>query len=249
MERDPGLVGPSNFRDMGGYRSADGRIVRWRRLFRSDTLRLTEADMTVLRDEVCLRTVIDLRTAMEYGHREGGGNETHVARLEATGAQRFHLPIVDETRIARQASDERPPAAKGYLKMFERGAPALTEVFSLLVDPQRYPLVFHCAAGKDRTGIVAAVLLGLLGVDDETIVADYALSQANMALALAKIRARSDAERILANRPPAAFEAPTDAIMGFVEGIHETYGGWRQAAATIGLGPAEVDALRGELLR
>ncbi|MGE0728933.1 MAG: tyrosine-protein phosphatase [Acidimicrobiia bacterium] len=248
MRRDCGLEGPSNFRDLGGYRAADGRIVRWRRIFRSDALRLTDADVAVLRDEIGLRLVIDLRTGFEFGHRDGGGNENYVRRNLAVGAQRVHLPMVDETRIQRQASDERPIAARSYLKMFERGGPALAEAFSLIAEPDNHPLVFHCAAGKDRTGILAAMLLGLLGVDDDTIVADYALSQANMARALEKIRARPDAERILAHRPPASFEAPVEALIGFVEAVRATYGTWEEAAPLVGLGGDGVKRLRELLL-
>ncbi len=248
MMRDCGLLGPSNFRDLGGYAAADGRTVRWRRIFRSDALRLTDADVAILRDEVRLRLVIDLRTAFEYGHREGGGNENYVRRNLEVGARRLHLPMVDETRIQRQATDERPIAARSYLKMFDRGGPALREAFALIGDPEHHPLVFHCAAGKDRTGILAAVLLGVLGVPDATIVADYALSQANMQRALAKIRARPDAERILANRPPATFDAPVEAVVGFVEAIRSTYGTWEEAATTVGLDRAGVERLRDVLL-
>ncbi len=248
MERDPGLGGPSNFRDLGGYRTEHGTHVRWRRVFRSDALRLTAADVAVLRDELGLRSTVDLRTGFEYGHQEGGGNPTQVARLAEVGARRHHLPMIDETRVARHASDIRPPAAKGYLKMLQRGAPALVELFGLLADPQNHPLVFHCAAGKDRTGVAAALLLGVLGVDDDTIVADYALSQENMARALAKIQARPDAERILAGRPLAAFEAPPDAVIGFVDAVHGTYGGWIAAAAAIGIDATTVEALRDLLL-
>jgi protein-tyrosine phosphatase len=248
MERDVGLTGPSNFRDLGGYRTADGRQVRWRRVFRSDALRLSAGDVAVLREEIGLRTVVDLRTGFEYGHREGGGNPTHVARLTEVGARRHHLPMIDETRVARAASDIRPPAAKGYLKMLERGAGALAGLFDLLAEDEHHPLVFHCAAGKDRTGVAAALLLGVLGVDDETIVADYALSQANMARALERIRARPDADRILADRPPAAFEAPTDAVIGMVLAVHETYGSWEGAAITVGIDPSTIGAVRELLL-
>ena len=90
--------------------------------------------------------------------------------------------------------------------------------------------------------------LGILGVDDETIIADYALSQANMARALEKIRARPDADAILANRPPAAFQAPTDAAIGFVEAVHHSHGGWAQAAATIGFDQTAVTRLQDLLL-
>ncbi len=248
MDRDPGLFGPSNFRDLGGYQSADGRNVGWRQVFRSDALRLSEADVVVMRDQLAIRSVVDLRAGFEFGHLEGGGKEVYVARMAEVGARRFHLPMIDETRVVRQASDERPPAAKGYLKMLERGGDVLAELFALLANPAHHPLVFHCAAGKDRTGIAAALLLGVLGVDDHTIVADYGLSQPNMARALAKIRARPDAERILANRPLAAFEAPTDAVVGFVEAVHDVYGGWTAAAAAIGIDALTVERLREILL-
>jgi len=249
MQRDAGVQGPSNFRDLGGYVGADGRRVRWRTVFRSDALRLSEADVAVLRDDIGLRTVVDLRTTMEFGrHGEAGANPTHAARQAAVGARRLHLPMIDETRVARQAADIRPPAARGYFKMLDRGAPVVVEVLRLVADPANRPLVFHCAAGKDRTGIVAATLLGLLGVDDATIVADYALSQAAMARALERIRARPDAERILANRPLAGFEAPTGAVEGFVAAVREEHGGWGGVAERLGLSTAEVDRLRAELL-
>lgn len=248
MERDPGLAGPSNFRDLGGYRTGDGRLVRWRTVFRSDALRLTQDDVVILRDQVGLRTAVDFRTPMEYGHREGGGPPHHVARLAEVGVVRIHLPMIDETRVARQASDERPPAARGYLKMLERGGPTLAELFNLLAEARHLPLVFHCSAGKDRTGIAAALLLGVLGVDDATIVADYALSQVGMERALAKIQARPDADRILANRPLAAWQAPTEAVVGFVEGVREVHGTWEAAAASIGIDAATVDRLRTLLL-
>lgn len=248
MNRDPGLAGPSNFRDLGGYVTADGRTVRWGRIFRSDALRLTDDDVALLRDRIGLRAILDLRTGWEFGNLEGGGKANYVERLTLVGAQRFHIPIIDETRLRRQVSEERPPGAKGYTKMLERGADALGQALGLIADADLHPLVFHCAAGKDRTGILAALLLGILGVDDETIIADYALSQANMARALERIRARPDADAILANRPPAAFQAPTDAAIGFVEAVHHNHGGWTRAAATIGFDQTAVTRLQDLLL-
>lgn len=246
--RDPGLAGPSNFRDLGGYRTGDGRTVRWRTLFRSDALRFTDADVTIVRDTLGLRTAIDLRTPFEYGDQPGGGKAEQVARLAAAGVRRVHLPMVDETRIRRQATSEQPIGGRSYTKMFERGGPALAQAVGLLADPANHPLVFHCSAGKDRTGILAALILGILGVPNEVIVADYAVSQVNMAKALAKIRAHPDAERILANRPPAAFEAPTEAMVDFVATIADSYGGWEGAAANVGLDRDGVERLRDLLL-
>lgn len=248
MNRDPGLIGPSNFRDLGGYATADGRAVRWRRVFRADALRFTDDDVVVVRDQLRVRTAIDLRTPIEYGGLDGGGKPPYVERLAAAGITRVALPTVDETRLVRQAADHRPIAAKSYLKMFERGGPAMAEAVRIIADTDRGPVVFHCAAGKDRTGILAALLLGLLGVDDRTIVEDYALSQANMARARAKIAARPDGAEILARRPPSSFEAPTDAIVGFVEGVRSTHGDWLAAAASIGLDDDVVSRLQDHLL-
>ena len=70
-----------------------------------------------------------------------------------------------------------------YIQMLDVGAPALSESLRVLADPAQVPAVFHCAAGKDRTGVLAAIVLSLLGVDEETIVGDYALTAAAMAAA------------------------------------------------------------------
>ncbi len=248
MVRDPGLAGPSNFRDIGGYAGADGRTVRWGVVFRSDTLRFTDDDVALARDRLQLRTIVDLRTDMEFGGLAGGGKPHYVARLDAVGATRHHLPMVDETRLRRQAADERPIRGRTYGSMLERGGATIRRTLELLADEANLPLVFHCSAGKDRTGILAAVLLGLLGVDEATIVADYALSQPAMELARAKILARPDGAEIMAKRPPSAFLAPADAMESFVAAVLDRHGSWDGAAASIGVEPDAVTALRALLL-
>ena len=173
--RRVGLEGPANFRDLGGYR-AGGRRLRTGRVFRSDSLsRLTESDVRHIVDELGVATVVDLRAGHEietYGH----------GPLGSAGVRVHHLPIVDETR---REHVERPPDAPDpstmpldeiYLLMLDRYADRFVGVLRTLADEAKHPIVFHCAAGKDRTGLVAALLLALLGVDDETIAADYALT-------------------------------------------------------------------------
>lgn len=126
-------------------------------------------------DKLGVATVVDLRAGHEietYGH----------GPLGSAGVRVHHRPIVDETR---REHVERPPDAPDpstmpldeiYLLMLDRYADRFVGVLRTLADEAQHPIVFHCAAGKDRTGLVAALLLALLGVDDETIAADYALT-------------------------------------------------------------------------
>jgi protein-tyrosine phosphatase len=151
------LEGAFNFRDLGGYRSRDGRHVRWRRIFRADNLSmLTDSDHRMLAD-MSLATVIDLRTHAEV-ERAG--------RIRSSGNYAYHhIPMADvlpDTTDRRWASAEF--AANRYLDMLEGASACMRAALAIMADPSSHPVVFHCAAGKDRTGIVAVVVLGLLGV-------------------------------------------------------------------------------------
>src|SRR5579859_4556528 len=166
------LEGCFNFRDLGGYRTVDGRCVRWQRLFRADGLhRLTEADLAHLAG-LGLATVIDLRTEKEL-------DEVGRIAWPAPDLAFHHLPMLDvlPDRTTYPAWVDAGYVADRYVAMLEKGRDAVAEALAILTDPTAYPAVFHCAAGKDRTGLLAAVVLGLLNVSDEDIVADYALSQ------------------------------------------------------------------------
>ena len=191
--RRVGLDGPANFRDLGGYRAGAHRLRRGR-VFRSDSLsRMTESDVRHVVDELGVVTVVDLRAGHEvetYGH----------GPLGSEGVLVHHLPIADETRPERI---ERPPDAPDpstltldriYLLMLDRYADRFVGVLRTLADDANHPIVFHCAAGKDRTGLVAALLLSLLGVDDETVAADYALTSEHIDELVDRHRAQAAAE-------------------------------------------------------
>jgi protein-tyrosine phosphatase len=160
-----------NFRDVGGYRTADGRTVRWRALYRSDTLhRLTPADIEVLQG-LGVGVVIDLRSAGEID-RSGRVSES-------ISALYHHLPMLDEVvdRGQRWEFDaEPPPPGTSYIEMLGTAGPAIAGATRALVDAVGRPAVIHCTAGKDRTGILAGVLLSALGVSDDQVVADYELT-------------------------------------------------------------------------
>jgi len=169
-----------NFRDLGGYPTGDGRTVGWGRLFRADGLyRLTADDLDVI-DALGIRTVVDLRSGPEF--------EQHGRfPLERYPVAFHHLPIIDSTWMASEMPDvdDTEDGAIEFLTwaygdMLAQGADRFAHAFGVLAVPGSAPAVFHCAAGKDRTGVLAALILGGLGVHHDTIVDDYALTEAAM---------------------------------------------------------------------
>lgn len=174
-ERVLGLEGGVNFRDLGGYPTHDGKRVKWGMIYRSGTLaNLTRRDWQYL-GAMRVRTVCDFRSqdeVLEEPYRY------------PFGMHYLHHPIqTDESTLQRVRTMLFSPHKLGdimrhiYEKIVIDDNPALFKlVFDRLTNPAALPLVIHCVAGKDRTGIVAAVLLAVLGVPDEIIIADYTLS-------------------------------------------------------------------------
>ena len=175
LPRVVALEGCSNLRDLGGYRANDGRSVRFGRVFRSASLAgLTDADLTAFA-ATGIRTVCDLR----------GENEAARApsRLPAAGAPEVvRLPI--EPRVGASLRDllAREEATgedvhdllrTAYAAYATDHLPRYRALFDLLLREERLPLLFHCSAGKDRTGFGAALLLTALGVPRQTVIADY----------------------------------------------------------------------------
>jgi protein-tyrosine phosphatase len=179
MERLIALEGAVNFRDLGGYATLDGRRTRWRVLFRADGLsELSQTDFSVMRD-LGIRTVVDLRS----------GHEVEQSRfdVEAHPVDFHHFPFIDQLPDVEQW--DRRPGLLGaqYKEMLVDAAPQIIGALEVLTAPDSRPAVFHCTAGKDRTGLLSALVLSLLGVPEETVVGDYALSGEAMERLRAKL--------------------------------------------------------------
>jgi protein tyrosine/serine phosphatase len=241
------LEGSWNFRDLGGYRARDGRRLRWRRLFRADGLdRLTAADLQHI-EQLQLRTVIDLRTGDEVARGRIATAEDAVSW--------HHLPMLDvlPPRDRYDAWVQPAQVAAQYLGMISTGTGTATvsSFLGLVCDPERYPLVFHCFAGKDRTGILTALVLGLLGVADEDIAADYALSAAAMHHLLAWLRAQYQvgAPELadLESSAAAIIAAEPETMAEFLRQFRDTYGSFGAFAAAAGY-PEAADRLTDILL-
>ncbi|MEU1541461.1 tyrosine-protein phosphatase [Actinacidiphila glaucinigra] len=230
-----------NFRDMGGYRTAEGRAVRWGRLYRSDALsKLGGADLERFTG-LGVRTVIDLRYPFEI---EAKGRVP-----EATGVAYHNLSIehrpYDQTAFGPEV-ETTAFYARLHAEVAADGVKELTRALELIAAEGNGPLVFHCAAGKDRTGLLAALVLGLLGVPEEDIVADYALSELATARLLADWTA-ANPERSL--RWPGWGRAPADAMRIFLAGLAAEHGSVEgYARARLGTDDALIADLREALL-
>jgi protein-tyrosine phosphatase len=149
-----------NFRELGGYPTAGGPAVRKGQLYRSDSLhRLSGADLDRLA-ALGIRTVLDLRTDREVT-ADGGC---------PAGVDVLRFPLDDALGGVDQ------PLALGYVATVEAQCDVVASAVVVLADPSARPAVFHCTSGRDRTGILAALVLDLLGVPDDVIAADYVLS-------------------------------------------------------------------------
>ncbi len=234
------LEGCCNFRDLGGYATPTGARLRARQLFRADSLTTaTESDRCVLAG-LGLATVLDLRSEAEV---ELAG------RYEGAGSDHYHVPLGNPMHgMAPGDWDVPDRVAARYMELLLAGSESVAEVLAILTDPGSYPAVVHCSIGKDRTGVMIAVVLAVLGVGDDEIVADYALSgmgAARMALRLREQFAEqpTDLEPFL----PALLSAHPETMRAFLELMRTKFGTVEGYIEEIGLGSA-VGYLRDALL-
>lgn len=235
--------GVFNLRDLGGQRTSDGFTVRPQQVYRADGLHRIPADAVSSISHLRWRTVIDLRTTAEV----------ELGRFTGPDVEVVHLPILQATwDAAALASEVGDPVAfltRRYLEMAETGAHAIADALNLLADDKRLPSVFHCSAGKDRTGVLAALLLAVLRVPDEDIAADYAVSATAMDALVGFIRAtRPEAAEEMARQPPAFLCCPPAAMHGFLDELRGRFGSIEAYLREAGAGPSTVAALRQNLL-
>ena len=241
MQRLIALDGCLNFRDLGGYPTLDGRYVRWRQLFRSDALHLLSgADVAHLRDTLGIGDVVDLRSSAEV--------DTDGRGLLATQPIRFHhLPLFDGDTAGRSERSTVYTLADRYFLLAEFAKGPIACVITTLANAAA-PAVYHCAAGKDRTGVISAVLLGLLGVRDEIIVADYAATQENIDAIIDRLMATEGYQAMLSALPPDTLHAQPETMVTFLERVRAQYGSMLDYARSAGVADEAVQKLATRLL-
>jgi protein-tyrosine phosphatase len=247
------LDGAVNVRDVGGLPTVDGRTTKPGVLLRADNLQdLSEADVARLVDELGVRTVVDLRSTGEV-HLAGPGP------LKGAGVQHHHLSLIPEwdgepdaaeveraldTTVQEKALPALParprqkdPTDLGdhYVGYVRDAGPAVGTALRVLADPDSGTALVHCAAGKDRTGVIVALALSLVGVTREAVVADYVRSAERADKILARLKATTAYGPGLAEVSVADITPVASSMEAFLDEVDREYGGPHGLAMSVGV--------------
>ena len=209
------MLGCCNFRDLGGHR-VPGGLTRRGRLYRSDSLASASPAQQANFNAWRFATVIDLRTPHEVAR---GGRYT-------SGADYYNLPLGDPVaEVTATGWSSAEHVAARYFDFLVESEASVRKSLPVLSDGAAYPAVIHCSLGKDRTGILVALVLSLVGVDDDGVAADYALSgmgTARLALHLREL-CHGDMSELTAFLP-ALLSADPDTIRCFLAMVRASFG-------------------------
>jgi protein tyrosine/serine phosphatase len=244
LERFLPLEGCFNFRDLGGYPTLDGRTVKWRKLFRSDNqFHLTNEDVDYVANTLGVVTVVDLRSPEEFQHEASRANTIPTA-------QYHNIPFLQGLASAGLVNTSQDPVerfASLYLGIVRAAGSQIASAVTALATGGSLPAVFHCRAGKDRTGILAALVLGTLGVSEQDIIEDYAITNQVIDQIIHRLSSAPGLEH-LSSQPVAYFAAqPTAMERGFAE-INGVYGGVVGYLQAQGVSESSIAQLQKELL-
>jgi protein-tyrosine phosphatase len=244
-ERRVPFDGITNLRDLGGYPTGDAGATRWGRVFRADALHKLTADDLDAFDELGVRTVYDLRGDVERAEFPGPVPSLHVSIVGRPRDAERPPPKADMT--TREGEEMLRDV---YVGALTHSAIEIGSIMRGLADPDRAPAVFHCHGGKDRTGIVAAVLLLALGVERDTVLDDY---EATSRYRLPQHQHDSLADMLHAGISPEAaagvLGTPRWAMAEAVDQLLARPGGVAGfLLGPAGLAPAELTALRDHLV-
>lgn len=247
------MEGGRNFRDAGGYRTADGRTVRWHMLYRSASLASLSPEGRVRLQGMNIRAMIDLRMTTE--RRQDQNNWLSVAGM-GYWTRDYQLGG-DDASLARIFSDPsnltadsvRAMMTRGYRTMPKELAPQFRELFVRLIAADKGAVVLNCTAGKDRTGIGAALVLTALGVPYETVREDYLLS--NTALGMDSVQHAISPQ--LAALPPEVVQPLVGVEGAYLDAafaqLKADYGSIDAYLKTeLGVGSVEIAALKRRML-
>jgi len=241
MERRIDLPGCDNFRDLGGYPAQAGMRLRWRRLFRSDALHgLTPEGADRVVAELGVGAIVDLRSTGEVGVDGRGA-------LGDRPPIYHHLPLFDGPLSVDPALANPLTLADRYFLIVEQAKQPIARVVTALAECST-PAVYHCTAGKDRTGLISAIVLGLLGVPDEFIVADYAATQENLDAIIGRLTRSEGYRDALDHLPPDTLHAKPATMRSLLDRLRDRYGSFRGYASDIGLTDALIGRLEESLL-
>jgi protein tyrosine/serine phosphatase len=244
LERHFPFEGCFNFRDIGGYLNQDGRRVKKGLYFRAGRQdRMTDKDLAQL-SELNISTQIDLRKQEEVLDQGRGP-------LEAMGANYINIAVIPEggsDKLNKLVGDTGI-SGKRYLGYLEFGPTSWLRLFGILADGENLPVLLHCTAGKDRTGVSTAFLLSVLGVSREVIEADYLLTnldterQADFIESTVGYPEGYDREKMIT-----IAGVPQDAMKDFLDGVESKWGSVVEYLQKIGITQDQMNKIRDNFL-
>ena len=244
LERHYAFEGCFNFRDIGGYLNQEGKRIKKGIYFRAGRQdRMSDKDLSQLSD-LKIATQIDLRRPDEVLEQGKGP-------LEAMGANYINIAVIPEggsDKLSRLVGDTRI-SGKRYLGYLEFGPTTWLRLFGILANKDNLPVVLHCTAGKDRTGVSTAFLLSILGVSREVIEADYLLTnldterQADFIESTVGYPEGYDRETMIS-----VAGVPKDAMKVFLDGLESKWGSAIEYLEKIGVTQEQMEAIRTNFL-
>lgn len=230
------IEGANNVRDLGGYPGGCGKPVSMRRFIRGDSMSgLSESGRRAVRD-LGVDCIVDLRSTMEVRTMPG-------SLMAAEGIAYRHIPMLDyiQSSIVNGTLDIFPESLEEmYTGLLDNAQDAFSQAFEVFADPGYSCVLFHCTAGKDRTGLTAMLLLGLAGVADDLIVEDYAWSE--HLVPPTQIKNDSRLPRYL-------FESKPETMRAAIRHLKCAYGGITAYLRQIGVGQKQLELIRNKLFR
>lgn len=246
--RDIQFDGILNFRDMGGYRARGGRTTAWRRLFRSGEMHhMTAQDAARLIDEIHIKTIIDLRSSDNQ-------KKTGAGLLGEAGIQVVRLPCVVvydgdmEPGMTAAKKFSGLEEAINYQIRLKNYSSSLIKAMEIIADPKNHPVVFHCNAGKDRSGILAALILSVLGVMKHDIINDYAMTDQYMKAFIERWNSDTETAGILDDLPAYHLRAVPESMDIFLNALKKDYGSVEDYLKAQGADATLVNRLENALL-
>ena len=243
-------MGACNVRDLGGLPTVDGRTTRSGVLLRADNLQdLTPEDVALLQEQG-VGTVLDMRTSAEV-------EITGPGPLRSTAVRHLHLDLVPHGFDGREELVERAIPVEGagehamdhyYIDYVNHAPDSVAKALRAIADPNSGAVLVHCAAGKDRTGVIVGLALSLVGVTRDAVAADYARSSERIGairdrLLATELYADDIAKRTLDSMTPQA-----DNMERFLDRVDAEYGGVHGLAMTIGVDEETLARLSRRLL-
>jgi protein-tyrosine phosphatase len=225
--RQINFEGIGNFRDLGGYQAKDGRLLVWRKVFRSSEVHhLTGKDLARLKGELGLAAIVDLRSDIEI-LRQGLG------LLPEAGLKYFKIALMPDggdreaNRRRYKAFNDMGPIYTHLIQQKEFGD-GLVQALEVIAGAGNLPLVFHCSAGKDRTGVLAAILLSALEVSDQDIIADFASTGPYIENLFNEIKGDPRRVRAAIELPGYFWKASPESMARFLTFLRQEYGSARE---------------------